>query len=143
MIIDVHCHMIMSQDMMTPSWGERWMKMAGARANRPPETFRGRLKEMLDPTGEAMLKDMDEAKVDKAVLVALDSYSLTKGEMPKMSLDEQHQRLASIVKTHPDRFIAFASIDPRREGAPQLLEEYVKAYSMKGLKLLPMGILSR
>lgn len=139
MIIDVHSHIIMGREMMTPGWEERWMKMAGARANRPPETFRGRLEEMLDPNGETMLRDMDEAKVHKTVLVALDVYSLTKGEMPKMSRDEQHQRLAQIVKSHPDRFIAFASVDPRIEGAPQLLENYVKEYDMKGLKLFPMG----
>lgn len=137
MIISIHSHLFLSPDQLGESYLEQWVRISTVLANRPPERLREVMEEWWDPTGEIFIKEMDEAKIDKAVLLIMDLYSGGKEGEPKMSIEEQHRLHAEIVRNYPERFIAFAGVDPRREGAPQLLERYVKEYGMKGLKLYP------
>jgi len=41
-------------------------------ADRPPEKLQTVLEEWWDPRGEIFVKELDEAKIDKAVLLVLD-----------------------------------------------------------------------
>ncbi|MBN2283067.1 MAG: amidohydrolase [Deltaproteobacteria bacterium] len=88
-------------------------------------------KDLKFPEIEDTLKDMDEAGVDLAVIVAIDAETTFRYRVP-------NDLVARTVEKYPDRFIGFASVDPHK-GLPALdeLERAVKELGLKGLKLLP------
>ena len=83
---------------------------------------------------EKIVQDMDEAKVDKAVVVAIDAETTLNYKIP-------NEVVAEAVKKYPDRFIGFASVDPHKGVlAVKELEKAVKELGLKGLKLVPFMI---
>ena len=126
MIVDIHSHLFFGPNQLGQSCLDQWVRISAVLANRPPERLRTVVEEWWDPMGEVRIKEMEEAKIDKAVLLIMDLYAGGKEGEPTMSLDEQHQLHAEIARRYPYRFIIFAGVDPRRQGAPQLLERYVK-----------------
>ena len=80
-------------------------------------------------SAEFFLKTMAHAKVDKTVLLPED-YSATMGQ-PLISNDD----IAKIVAWRPDKFIGFASVDPRNEDAADQLEKAFTELKLSGLKL--------
>ncbi len=76
------------------------------------------------------LYQLDEAGIDQAVLLPLDC-STEHG--CKIVSNEQ---VARLVEANP-RFIGFASVDPRDPAAPRALEQAVRGYGLRGLKLDP------
>ena len=83
-----------------------------------------------DPHG-GLLKLMDEAGVDKAVLTAEDAETT-------MHMKTPNEKVAEFVKQAPDRFIGMAAVDPHK-GMQALkdLEYAVKELEMKALCLEP------
>jgi len=83
-----------------------------------------------DPHG-GLLKLMDEAGVDKAVLTAEDAETT-------MHMKTPNEKVAEFVKRAPDRFIGMAAVDPHK-GMQALkdLEYAVKQLEMKALCLEP------
>jgi predicted TIM-barrel fold metal-dependent hydrolase len=78
-----------------------------------------------------VLKEMDAAGVDKAVIVGIDVTT-------KHGIRVLNEDVASLAKQYPDRFIAFAGIDPRKGYvAIEELEKAVIELGMKGMKLVP------
>lgn len=88
-----------------------------------------------DPEGEMLLSEMDEAGIDKSVIFPVD-FGLALGD-PAVPIDEVNKNFAAVAKKHPDRFCAFAGVDPRRKGALDLLTRCVEEWDMRGLKLHP------
>lgn len=140
MIIDVHYHPI------TEDWvpGKLWdmitnlLVLDAERHGRQIvfEEMRQRIvKEMSDPTGEKLLEHMEETGIDKSVIVALD-MGLGLGEARTPILD-QNRAIANIANKYPDKCIAFAGVDPRRDDAPQIFQRCVEEWGMKGLKMHP------
>lgn len=135
-IIDFHTHLMDEGFPPGPFW-EGWVRVGAVLSGRPPEVLRERVKEMWDISGEKLVREMDEAGIDKAVIIALD-WGMHPGiGEGKYSLEELHNILAGAVKAYPDRFILFASIDPRRANAASWLERAVKEYGARGFKLHP------
>ena len=92
--------------------------------------------EILDASGDNMMRWMDEAGLDKCVIFGVDwAYGMT-GE-PRVTNKEQNKIHADAAKNHPDRLIALAAIDPRRPDAVAQFVEAVEDWGMKGLKLHP------
>ncbi len=86
---------------------------------------------------ENLIKDMDEAGIDKSILLAVD-YGLAPGlSKPKVSIEEYNKWVADAANQYPDRLIAFVGVDPRRKNAVEILEKAVQEWGMKGLKLYP------
>jgi predicted TIM-barrel fold metal-dependent hydrolase len=81
-----------------------------------------------------LVKDMDAAGIDKSVLLAID-WGLARylGDL-KLSVEEINKAYADAVKKHPERLIAFAGIDPRRDNAAELVGRFLKEWDMKGIK---------
>jgi predicted TIM-barrel fold metal-dependent hydrolase len=78
-------------------------------------------------TAERVLQIMDEAGVDKAVLIP----ALSTGRpLPA-------EKVAEEVKKAPDRFVGFAAVNPKDKDAVTKLEEAVVKYGAKGLKIHP------
>jgi len=86
---------------------------------------------------ENLIKDMDEAGIDKSILLAVD-YGLAPGlSKPKVSIEEYNKWVADAADQYPDRLIAFVGVDPRRKNAVEILEKGIREWGMKGLKLYP------
>jgi predicted TIM-barrel fold metal-dependent hydrolase len=78
---------------------------------------------------EQTITDMDAAGVDKSVIVAVDAKPYM--HIPNHLIYDATQRF-------PDRFIGFASVDPREgKAAESQLVEAAEKMNMKGLKLIP------
>ena len=88
-----------------------------------------------DPDAEMLLAAMDEAGIDKSVLFAVD-FGLALGE-PELHIKEVNRKISEVVSRHPDRLLAFASVDPRRPDALEIFSACVEQWGMKGLKLHP------
>ena len=78
-------------------------------------------------TAEMVLRVMDEAGVDKAVL------------LPALSVGRPlpADKVAEEVKKAPDRLVGFAAVNPKESDAVTKLEEAVVKYGAKGLKIHP------
>jgi predicted TIM-barrel fold metal-dependent hydrolase len=83
---------------------------------------------------EALIEHMNESKIDKAVLLGLDSidFPMFKG------YKEYNNYLASVVDRYQDRFIGFLAIDPRR--GQDAIEEVDRCVELgfKGIKIAPL-----
>jgi len=134
MIIDVHTHLCDHDSVAKPFW-DGWVEVGALRINRPLEKVQRRLPEFWDISGDMIVKDMDAAGIDKSVLLAID-WGLARhlGE-PKLSIEEINKVYADAAGKYPQRLIAFAGIDPRRNKAAEMVGRFLKEWSMKGIKL--------
>lgn len=80
---------------------------------------------------EEMFAEMEYAKVDKAALLPLDLTTTEGGCIVR------NDQIAKLAGDYPERFIGFASVDPRREDALEVLDEAFGTLGLKGLKLNP------
>ena len=117
MIIDVHVHPVLFGEIC----GD------GDRVNFRKKNF-GLYKSSPVPM-EQVMRVMDHARVDKAVILAED-YSAELGS-PIVSNEE----IRAIMDARPGRFIGFASVDPRCPDAEEKLGHAFDALGLQGLKL--------
>ncbi len=140
MIIDVHYHPLIE------GWhSDEWWRTIGTvyidglRSMGMKMTLEGVRENILetfwDPDGSKLVAEMDEAGIDKTVILPQDLGYLY-GE-PPIGILEQNKAFAAMQETYPDRIIAFAGVDPRRPGALDLVETAVKDWGLKGVKLHP------
>ena len=88
-----------------------------------------------DPRAESLLEEMEEAGIDRSILLPVDLEFAFPGQaVPMQEVNRLHAELA---RQHPQRFIAFAGIDPRRGNAVELFTQCVQDWGMQGLKLHP------
>ncbi len=88
-----------------------------------------------DPDGVLLLEEMDEAGIDKSVVFPID-FGVPAGD-PEVPIETVNRHIADVAAKHPDRLISFVSVDPRREGALDLVKKCVEDWGMQGLKLHP------
>ncbi len=140
MTIDMHCHLqvkeFSSESAVSPFWNR------GEHAALSPEEALTEAKRRMatrlphwDPDGTGHIKRMDEAGIEKSVILHVDN-GLLHGEAP-MTIEQQNKHVSEVVKKHPDSLIWFCGIDPRREGAVELLEKCVTEWGARGIKLYP------
>jgi len=127
MIVDVHCHVwekeTLSEDLKVLLAG------TAKRYGFDPDL-------VLDATPERLVPEMDDAGIDKTVILAVDYEYLFRG---KISYREYNNIVAGYIKEYPDRLIGFAGIDPRRgKEAIQELERCIGELGFKGVKLWPL-----
>lgn len=91
--------------------------------------------EYSDPDGAEHIKRMDEAGIEKSVLLHID-MGLLFGEA-EMTIEQQNKHVSDVVKKHPDRFVWFCGVDPRRKEAVELVEKCVTGWGACGIKLYP------
>ncbi len=135
MIIDMHCHM-WREDIPSHSWWDSFVQVSATLANKPVEKIKERLPGWMDGTGELLVKDMDEAGIDKAILLPMD-YLTGGGSGDVVTLEKHHEMFVKAVERFPNRLIAYAGLDPRRTDAVKFLERAVKEWKVRGLKLHP------
>ncbi|MFC1943340.1 amidohydrolase family protein [Chloroflexota bacterium] len=137
MIIDFHVHFMASPKFLAQGYWDSWVRLASALSGRPEEKIRERLPEFWDDNGEMLISDMDNAGIDYSVISVID-YGLAKGVgEASHSILEINRLYATIAQKYPDRLIAFAGVDARRDNALEILKTAVNDFGMKGVKLLP------
>ncbi len=117
MVIDMHVHPVLFGPICTDSKRLEFRKQAFGLYKSSPIPM------------EQVIAVMDHAGVDKAVILAED-YSAVMGE-PAVSNEE----IRLIMDTVPERFIGFASVDPRNDNAVSELERAFRTLNLCGLKL--------
>ena len=127
LIIDAHCHI----------WEERLLSdelrdiiIAISKQYRfDPELI-------LNSPSDRLVQEMDEAKIDKTILLSLDYDFHFRG---KIGYKDYNDYVANIMKEYPERFIGFVGIDPRRgKEAINELERGIDELGFKGVKLWPL-----
>jgi predicted TIM-barrel fold metal-dependent hydrolase len=83
------------------------------------------VKKML--SSENLLKQMDEAGIEKSVIFAVDAPLLT----------ASNEFVTAMVANYPERFFGFASVNPNMNNACEVLENAILNLGLKGLKLHP------
>ena len=141
MIIDAHVHLT------RPGYVRKKFlcgnsRMASSLYNRvhktsiTPDDYIEMVKDRIDPTGEKLIAEMDQAGVDQSVIFGVDwAYGVT-GE-PKVNNREQNRYLADYAKANEGRFIPLAALDPRRPDVIEQATEAIEEWGMKGFKLMP------
>jgi predicted TIM-barrel fold metal-dependent hydrolase len=137
MIIDFHAH-VASAAVLPATFFDSWAENI---CRRLPAGAREGVRRLLlqlndDPDCSRLLAEMDLAGIDKAVLLIIDfGYSFPDEAVPLESLYRRHREVAA---AHPDRFVVFGGIDPRRGDAGlELFERSVREWKFGGLKLYP------
>lgn len=142
MTIDMHCHLWAREFYHESHW--EWQAQLSA-ATRPTtvtleealaEAWRTVLPTYWDPDATGHIRRMDDAGIEKAVMLHIDQ-GLLFGET-EMTIEQQNKHVSEVAKKHPDRLIWFCGIDPRREGAVELLEKCVTEWGARGIKLYPI-----
>jgi predicted TIM-barrel fold metal-dependent hydrolase len=89
-----------------------------------------------DIDSKQMINQMDLAGIQKSVLLIIDGgIGMGEAEFSIEEIFEFHHR---ILNAHPDRFIVFAGMDPRRgKKGLDLFSKSISNYNFKGLKLYP------
>ena len=140
MVIDVHYHLLVEDWLPEAWWGAisqvyvNALKTMGMEMST--EDVRANiLAGFWDPEGDDLVAQMDEAGIDKTVILPQD-LGMLMGE-PRVSIENQNKAYAKVQKKHPTRIIAFAGVDPRRTGAVELMEAAINEWGLKGIKLHP------
>jgi len=140
MLIDAHYHLV-AREWYPEGW---WQSVVGMYVNGLKSLGMEMSTEMVmetmipslwDPEGEALINDMTTNGIDKTVILPMD-YWLLYAE-PKVSLEKQLKAYVALQNKHPDKIIAFATVDPRRTNAVTLVERAIKDWGLKGLNLYP------
>jgi hypothetical protein len=85
----------------------------------------------------ALVKVLDKARIDKAIVTGVDYGMSIVGEA-KWSVEEMNQWVAKQAGEYPDKLVALCAVDPRRgERAIKLVEKAIKEWGMKGVKFHP------
>jgi predicted TIM-barrel fold metal-dependent hydrolase len=139
-VVDVHSH-IWAEDWLPERFWDAFVDIAVRQNEKKgkdvdPERIReSYLPTYLDPDGEHLLERMEEAEIDRQAVFGVD-FGLALGE-PEVPIQEVNRRLADFRDDHADRIWAFATIDPRRNGAADHIETALGDWDMDGLKLHP------
>ena len=88
-----------------------------------------------DPDCTSLLREMDEAGIDQAILLVIDFGLAFKSV--ELTIEEIHLAHKKLLD-ESDRFVAFSNVDPRRgrEGL-DLFETAVRDWGFSGMKLYP------
>lgn len=119
MIIDVHTHPIFYEDICPDPDELEFRKEQFGIFKQSPYSL------------EEMLVEMDCGQIDKTVLLPMD---LTTTHGGHIVTNEDVRKLADLA---PDRLIGFASVDPHREDALDVLDYAFRDLGLMGLKLHP------
>ncbi len=127
MIIDAHCHVWEEKNMSVEL--KEIIYQTSKNFGLDPDL-------MMDGTSDRLIREMDEAGIDKAVIVALDYEFAFKGDF---TFKDYNDYVANIVKKYPDRLAGYCGIDPRRgKGAIRELERCIQDLELSGVKLWPL-----
>ncbi len=93
------------------------------------------LKDYMDDLNcDKLVRRMNSSGIDTSIILMMDNVNLGVSSERIMQANEL---CAAAANRHPGRIVAFAGIDPRRPGAPDMLRRCFTDFGMKGLKWHP------
>ena len=94
---------------------------------------------LADQSGDKLVQMMDDAGIDKTILLPLDYWFWweTSGHPGAYDILKKNQIYVEATKKHEGRLYALFGIDPRRKNAATSFEKAISSWGMKGLKLHP------
>ncbi len=126
MIIDAHCH-IWEKDMIRGGMRKLMESVAVELRVRDPRN-------LWDGSAERLIRNMDEAGIDRTVILPLDSEFQCGSD--GFTFRDFNNLAGRYARQHPDRIIPFAGVDPRRgKAAVDELRRCVEEMGFRGLKL--------
>lgn len=139
MIIDCHTHIAGAGHLPAP-FMDGWTRtikagLPGSLSPAAEARLDGLFRQLTtDPDCAALLREMDDAGIDKAVVLVIDfGLAFPGGER---SLAELHDDVRALMRT--GRFIGFVGVDPRRgRDGVEFFERAVRDWGFRGLKLYP------
>ena len=140
MIIDSHVH-LPTENFPLKGWWDSYIRDSAKLSGRTLERIKERTWDiLLDAKGEKLIEDMDEAGIDRSVIIGIDmGLSPYIAEESHYIVEEYNRSIAEVAQANPSRLSAVAGIDPRRgEEGIALFEKCVKEWDMVGLKLHPV-----
>lgn len=131
-MLDLHTHLA-DYRIYSPSYLQGMV----SGLNIPAKKLNSLLKAFLkDSSGEQHLRQMDEAGIERSVLLIIDSALGM--ESPALDIEDIYKLHLEILQQHSDRFCVFAGIDPRRgQKGYELFVKSIEEYGFRGLKLYP------
>ncbi len=92
-----------------------------------------------DKTGEKLVQLMDEAKIEKTILLPLDYWYWfeTSGITGAYDIVKKNEIYVEVTKNHEGRLYSLFGIDPRRKKSVSAFEKGITKWNMKGLKIHP------
>jgi predicted TIM-barrel fold metal-dependent hydrolase len=142
MMIDFHCHLWIRGYLPEKFWAaqarffEQWYMERGE--EKPTIQIEQQVfSRYWDPTGEKTLRSMDEAGIEISVLLPID-FGPTIGEI-EIPIGVQNSDIGMVASAHPDRFVPFIGIDPRRDDALDQLKRGVEDWGARGVKFYGIG----
>lgn len=140
MIIDCHAHIASPRylpEAFFGGWVENIKALAPSVHDNQEQLLVGLFDSLNDdPLCDQYVAQMDEAGIDKSVLLIID-FKYVYGE-PFEDLFQIFLEHRAVLDRHMGRFVCFAGVDPRRgaEGL-DLFEKGIRELGFKGLKLYP------
>lgn len=119
MIIDVHTHPIFHKAISDDKQVLDYRKKEFGIFKQSPSPL------------ESVLQEMDYMNISRSVLLPLDLTTQSAGWIVS------NEEVKQLVDSAPDRFIGFASVDPHRNDAVEVLDYAFRELGLKGLKLHP------
>ena len=134
-VIDAHTH-LWGPRMTGDFWWDALIRFGVSVSGHSFEDVKKRIEGQSDETGDELVKDMDEAGVEKALVHIVD-FSLFRGSSDNCSLEELHEICYKAVEKHKDRLLLVGGVDPRRPDAAKFVEKAVKDYKIVAVKMHP------
>lgn len=134
-IIDVHAHLAYKEVYSNFFLNEVSSQFMN---NKLPTSFVNRIIDSVlsDRNCDVLIKQMDEAGIEKTVLLCTD-FDFQKNDTP-YSLKKMHELHIENVERHKDRLIAFAGVSPYHDETSYLMiKGYIEKNHFKGIKLYP------
>ncbi len=133
MVVDIHIHPFCKEATVTPNLQEAVKRMFSGHEPKRQETMEAAFTYMFTQrTIQDIIRDMEEAGVEKACIVSMDLSTHYGVEVVT------NEDVAQIASAYPDRFIPFASVDPSmgRLAVDKLIHA-AENLGCRGLKLVP------
>ena len=142
MTIDVHCHFYREEFLSRVCWDAEvdfitgdMGRIAGTELTLA-EVKQRFLPRWFDLDGSANIKRMDEAGIERAVLLSMDLTAVF-GPFP-LDIAKQNEEIAKVVRRYPDRFIFCPQIEPQSPGALELFDRCLHEWDARALKFYPI-----
>lgn len=141
MIIDSHVHLVGTGWVRgkflrssSRAFAGRYNRVHGT--NYTPSEYLDKVsRRYVDPNADELVKIMDNAGVDVAVIFSVDWAPIT-GEA-RVTNREINKHFSEVAKRHPGRFWPLCALDPRRGDVMEQATEAIEQWGMKGFKLMP------
>ena len=143
MTIDMHTHLAVREFYPEPFWdgyvrlNASWRPATTTLEEAMTEARSTVLPTYWDSDGTGHIRRMDEAGIEKAVILHMDQGLLFGERDGGKTIEQQNKQVSEAARKYPDRLIYFCGVDPRREQAVELLERCVTEWGARGIKMYP------